>query len=156
MVAKIFHWAFPLFLIVLALIIGGACYQTISIVPFWQKDILMFKNYGHWGMNYFPLLTPLMIVLWLMLVVTGFKMKLPGKRTLNLGHCLFLLWLGTYAFFAPLLMNYMGHPEKNISETELSAMLATWAKWDLIRQIVGVVMLSVYIYAYRKNGSVIS
>jgi hypothetical protein len=53
-------------------------------------------------------------------------------------------------------MNYMGHPEKNISETELSAMLATWAKWDLKRQIVGVVMLSVYIYAYRKTASVIS
>ena len=155
MLTKIFRWTFLPFLIVMALVAGGACYQTISIVPFWEKDISMFKNYGHWGIDYFPILSPLMTVLWLALVVTGFKVKLPNKVIFYVGHFFFLLLMvSTFAYFAPFLLTYMGHPQNNVSDQELSSMLNTWAKWDFVRQVIGLVPLSIFIYTYSKLGYV--
>ena len=151
MITKIFLRTFLPFLTVMALVAGGAWYQTISIVPFWQKDISMFKNYGHWGINYFPILSPLMTVLWLVLVITGFKIKLPHKTIFYLGHFFFLLiMVSTFAYFAPFLLTYMGHPQNNLSGQELSSMLKTWARWDFVRQVIGVITLTIFIYTYRK------
>ena len=114
--AKIFRWTLLAFIVVMALVAGGACYQSISIVPFWQKDISMFKNYGHWGIDYFPILSPLMTVLWLVTVATGFKVKLPNKAILYIGHFFFLLiMLSTFVYFAPFLLTDMGHSEINFS-----------------------------------------
>ena len=155
MAIKIFRWTFLPFLLVLALVAGGACYQTISIVPFWQKDISMFKNYGHWGIDYFPILSPLMTVLWLVLVVTGFKVKIPNKRILYLGHFFFLLLMvSTFTYFAPFLLTYMGHPKDNVSDQQLASMLTTWATWDAVRQVIGLIPLSIFIYTYSKMGPV--
>ena len=153
MIAKIFRWSFLAFLIVMALVEGGAFYQTISIVPFWQKDISMFTNYGHWGIDYFPILSPLMTVLWLTVVVTGFKLKLPNKAILYMGHFLFLaVMVSTFAYFAPFLLTYMGNPQDKIPGTELAAMLNTWARWDFVRQVVGLISLSLFIYCYGKTA----
>jgi len=153
MSARIFRLSFLAFLIVLALVAGGAFYQAISIVPFWEKDLSMFKNYGHWGIDYFPLLSPLMTALWLILVISGIKVQLPQKRLLYLGHFFFLLMMGsTFAYFAPFLLTHMGHPQ-NISDGELDAQLQTWARWDLVRQIVGLIPLSIFIYMYGKSSA---
>lgn len=150
---KIFQWAYLLFLVVMALVVGGACYQTISINPFWQKDISMFRNYGHWGINYFPVLSPLMTVLWLAIVITGFKVKMPGKKILYVGHFFFLLiTISTFAYFAPFLLTHMGHTQSSISDQELTAMLNTWVKWDFVRQVVGLIPLTIFIYCYSKTG----
>lgn len=83
---KIFQWSYLAFIIIMTLVVGGACYQAVSISPFWQRDISMFRNYGHWGIDYFPILSPLMTVFWIVLVVTGFKVTMPGKRILYIGH----------------------------------------------------------------------
>jgi hypothetical protein len=153
--ANIFRWTFLLFLVLMVLVAGGASYQTISIVPFWQKDISMFKNYGHWGIDYFPILSPLMTVLWLVLVVTGLKVRFPNKAILYVGHFLFLLiMVSTFTYFAPFLLTYMGHPQNNLSDQELAAMLNTWAKWDLARQIIGLITAAIFIYAYSKAGAI--
>lgn len=148
---KIFRLTFLPFLVVMALVAGGAFYQTITIVPFWEKDISMFKNYGHWGINYFPILSPLMTVLWLVLVITGFKVRLPNKALLYVGHFLFLLLMGsTFIYFAPFLLTHMGHPQNNLSDSELAAMLRTWAKWDFVRQLFGLIPMSIFLYSYSK------
>jgi len=155
MTTKIFRWAYLALLIVMALVVGGACYQAISIVPFWQQDISMFKNYGHWGINYFPVLSPLMTVLWLIVLVTGFKVKLPNKPILYVGHFFFLLVLvSTFAYFAPFLLTYMGNTQNNITDQELIAKLNGWARWDLVRQLAGLIPLSIFIYFYGKTGTV--
>jgi len=146
---KIFRWTFPIFLVIMALVVGGAFYQTITIVPFWQRDISMFRNYGHWGINYFPILSPLMTVLWLVILVTGTKVKLPRKAFFYVGHFLFLLiMISTFAYFAPFLLTYMGHTEIKIPDNQLSAKLNTWAKWDYIRQLVGLIPFSIFISYY--------
>lgn len=148
---KLFRVAFLAFLIVMALVIGGSCYQTISIVPFWESDISMFKNYGHWGIDYFPFLSPVMTVLWLVVLVSGFGLKLENQKLLYFGHSLFLLLLvGTFVYFAPFLMRYMGHPENNIPDKVLAARLHTWARWDFAREIVGLIPFSIFIYSYGK------
>ena len=135
----------------MALVAGGAFYQTISIVPFWQEDLSMFKNYGHWGINYFPILSPLMTVLWLVLVITGFWVRLPGKSLLYVGHACFLLLMGsTFVYFAPFLLTHMGHPQNNVTDSELAAMLHTWAKWDRVRQVFGLIPLAIFLYTYSK------
>lgn len=152
---KIFRWTFLPFLVVMALVAGGAFYQTISIVPFWQKDLSMFKNYGHWGINYFPILSPFMTVLWLVLLVTGFNVQMPNKGVFYIAHFLFLLLMvSTFTYFAPFLLTHMGHPQNGISDAELTAQLHTWAKWDLIRQLVGLIPLSIFIHTYSKMGLV--
>jgi hypothetical protein len=155
MMTNLFRWTFLPFLVVMALVAGGAWYQTISIVPFWEKDISMFKNYGHWGIDYFPILSPLMTVLWLILVITGLKVKLPNKPFLYVGHFFFLLLMvSTFAYFAPFLLTNMGHPQANLSDQQLASKLNTWAKWDVVRQVIGLVTLSIFIYTYSKIGSV--
>ncbi|MBB1284254.1 hypothetical protein HRH25_07715 [Flavisolibacter sp. BT320] len=155
MMNKIFRFTFLPFLMVMALVAGGAWYQAISIVPFWEKDISMFKNYGHWGIDYFPILSPLMTVLWLVLLVTGFKASIPNRKVLYIGHAIFLVVMGsTFIYFAPFLLTYMGHPQKGLSDGELSAMLTVWAKWDLIRQSIGLIPMAIFIYTYYKLGTV--
>lgn len=157
MAAKVFRWTFLPFLMVVALVAGGAFYQTISIVPFWLENISMFKNYGHWGINYFPILSPLMTVLWLVLVVTSLKVQFPNKALFYMGSFIFLLMMiSTFTYFAPFLLTHMGHPQNNISDTELSSMLHTWAKWDVVRQVIGLIPLSLFIYTYSKMGLVVS
>jgi hypothetical protein len=149
MMTKVFYWTYLPFLIVMGLVVGGAFYQTISIVPFWQQELSMFKDYGHWGINYFPILSPLMTVLWLVLLVTGFKVQLPNKKLLYLAHFLFLLLMvSTFTYFAPFLLTHMGHPQGGLSDAQLSGMLETWAKWDLIRQVGGLIPYSIFIYTY--------
>ena len=157
MTTKIFRWTFLPFLVVMALVAGGAWYQTISIVPFWQKDISMFKNYGHWGIDYFPILSPLMTVLWLVLVITGFKVTLPNKTIFYIGHFFFLsIMVSTFSYFAPFLLTNMGHPQNNLSDHELSSMLNTWARWDFVRQVIGLITLTIFIYTYRKAAVITS
>lgn len=152
---KIFRSTFLPFLVVMMLVAGGACYQTISIVPFWQKDISMFRNYGHWGIDYFPILSPLMTALWLVLVVTGFKVQIPSRKLLYTAHILFLaLMVSTFTYFAPFLLTNMGHPEKNISVTDLTEQLNTWALWDMIRQVIGVITLGIFLYIYGKSAQI--
>lgn len=154
---KIFLRTFLPFLTVMALVAGGATYQTISIVPFWQQDISMFKNYGHWGINYFPILSPLMTVLWLVLVITGLNVKLPNKAILYVGHFFFLLiMISTFSYFAPFLLTYMGHPQNNLSDQELSSMLNTWARWDIVRQAIGFITMIIFIYSYRQAAVITS
>lgn len=154
MTTKIFRWTFLAFLVLMVLVAGGASYQAISIVPFWQKDISMFKNYGHWGINYFPILSPLMTVFWVVLVITGFKVKMPNKAILYVGHFLFLLiMVSTFTYFAPFLLTYMGHPKNDLSDQQLSSMLNTWARWDLVRQTIGLIAAAIFIYAYSKVGA---
>jgi hypothetical protein len=149
--AKVFYWTFPVFLVVIALVVRGGCYQAISIVPFWLNDLSMFKNYGHWGINYFPILSLLMTVLWLIVLVTGFKARVPNKTLLYIAHFLFLLiTVSTFTYFAPFLLTHMGHPQNNISDQQLAAMLNTWAKWDVVRQIVGLIFFAIFIYCYGK------
>ena len=146
---KFFRWALLLLIVVMALVVGGACYQTFSIVPFWQQDISMFKNYGHWGIDYFPILSPLMTVLWLATVIIGFKVRLSEKKILYIGHFFFLIiMVTTFTYFAPFLLTYMGHPENTISDNELKTMLNTWAKWDILRQVVGLIPFTIFIYCY--------
>jgi hypothetical protein len=151
MMTKIFPFAFLAFMIVLALVAGGATYQAISVVPYWQQDLSMFRNY-QWGIDYFPILSPIMTVLWVLTVITGWKVKFPHKRVFYVGHffALFML-VSTFAYFAPFLLTYMGHPEHTISDQELSPMLNTWIKLDAIRQSIGVIPLALYIYAYGKS-----
>ncbi len=151
----IFRYSLPALILVMALVVGGAWYQTISIVPFWQQDISMFRNYGHWGINYFPILSPLMTVIWLITVVTDWKAEFAGKTLLFVGHGFFLLiMVATFAYFAPFLMTYMGHPEIDISDQELLSMLNTWSRWDFVRQVVGLFPLAIYIYSYGRIGAV--
>jgi len=153
--STIFRWALLALIVVMALVIGGAFYQTVSIVPFWQKDISMFRNYGHWGVPYFPILSPLMTVLWLVTLVTGFKVESRARTLLYIGHFFFLvIMVTTFSFFAPFLLTYMGHPENNISDQELSAMLNIWARWDFIRQVVGLIPFTIFIYCYGKGEGV--
>ena len=153
MAAKIFRFTFLPFLVVMALVSGGATYQTISIVPFWQQDISMFKNYGHWGINYFPILSPLMTLLWLILLVTGFKVRFPHKKIFYAGHVLFLvIMLSTFIYFAPFLLTHMGNKETSLTDAQLAAMLNTWAKWDIARQATGLVACFLFIYTYSKMG----
>jgi hypothetical protein len=148
---RVFRWTFPLFLGVTALVVGGACYQTISIVPFWQKNISMFKNYGHWGIDYFPILSPFMTLLWVVILITGFNVRVPNKTILYAGHFLFLLiMVSTFVYFAPFLLTYMGHPQDNLSDQELTSKLNTWARWDVARQIVGLIFLGIFIYSYGQ------
>ena len=145
----IFRSVYLAFLIVMALVVGGASYQTISIVPFWQQDLSMFKNYGHWGIDYFPILSPLMGMLWLVLLITGFGVKFPNKTIFYIGHGFFVLLLTvTFAYFAPFLLTYMGNQHNNLTDQELTSRLHIWAKWDLIRQIVGLIPLAIFIYCY--------
>ncbi|MES2847995.1 MAG: hypothetical protein V4685_02980 [Bacteroidota bacterium] len=150
MITNIFRWVYLLFLIVLALVVGGACYQTVSINPYWLNDVAMFRNY-QWGIGYFPILSPLMTMLWLALLIMGFKIKLPNKKVLYTAHLFFLLIIiSTFSWFAPFLLTYMGHPENSISNCELIPMIATWSKWDRIRQATGLVPLALFIYYYGK------
>ena len=151
MMTKIFRFAFPAFLTVLALVAGGATYQAISVVPYWQEDMSMFRNY-QWGIDYFPILSPVMTVLWVLTVITGWKVKFPQKRVFYVGHGFALLMIvSTFAYFAPFLLTYMGHPEHRISDQELYPMLQTWIKLDAIRQSIGVIPLALYVYAYGKS-----
>jgi hypothetical protein len=150
MITKIFRFTYPLFLLVMALVVGAACYQTISIAPYWKEDISLFRNYN-WGIHYFPILSPLMTVLWLVILVTGFKVKMQNKTILYIAHFFFLLIIAvTFAAFAPFLLTYMGHPEVNISEQELKAMLNSWIKWDSVRQVIGLISFFLFIYCYGK------
>ncbi len=137
-------------MIVTALVVGGATYQAVSVVPYWQEDISLFRNY-QWGIDYFPILSPAMTVLWLATVITGWKVKFPQKRVFYLGHVFFLLiMVSTFSYFAPFLLTYMGHPEHKISDQELYSLLMTWIKLDVIRQSIGVIPLALYVYAYGK------
>ncbi len=84
MMTKIFPFVFQAFMIVMALVAGGATYQAVSVVPYWQEDISMFRNY-QWGIDYFPILSPIMTVLWILTVITGWKVKFPHKRVFTPG-----------------------------------------------------------------------
>ena len=151
MMAKIFPFTFLAFMIALALVAGGATYQAVSVVPYWEEDISMFRNY-QWGIDYFPILSPIMTVLWVLTVITGWKVKFPQKRVFYIGHFFALLMLvSTFAYFAPFLLTYLVHPENKISDQELYPMLETWIKLDAIRQSIGVIPLALYIYAYGKS-----
>ncbi|GAA4341397.1 hypothetical protein [Flaviaesturariibacter amylovorans] len=155
MMNRIFRFTYLPFLIVMGLVVGGALYQTISIVPFWEKDITMFRNYGHWGINYFPILSPLMSVLWLVLVVTGIKADVPNKKLFYTANLFFLLIMGsTFLYFAPFLLTHMGHPQTQLSDGELASMLHTWARWDLVRQLTGLIPFGIFIYTYHRIGAV--
>jgi hypothetical protein len=159
MMTKIFRFAFLPFLTVMAMVAGGAAYQTISIVPFWQRDISMFKNYEHWGIDYFPILSPLMTVLWLVLVITSFKVNMRNRKVFWTANFVFLgLMVSTFAYFAPFLLTHMGHPQ-NVSDDQLKIMLDTWAKWDIVRQSVGFIALPLFLYTYKtfdRTGTEVS
>ena len=58
--------------------------------------------------------------------------------------------ISTFAYFAPFLLTYMGHPENNVSDDELKTMLDTWAMWDIIRQVGGLIPLVIFVYCYGK------
>lgn len=150
MQVKIFRWTFLPFLMVMALVAGGAFYQTNSVVPFWENDISMFKNYGHWGINYFPILSPLMTVLWLVLVITAFKLQFPNKILFYIANFFFLLLMAsTFIYFAPFLLTHMGHPQ-GLTDQELASQLQTWARWDFTRQVIGLIPLGLFIYTYSN------
>jgi hypothetical protein len=53
-------------------------------------------------------------------------------------------------YFAPFLLTYMGHPRDNLSDQELTSKLNTWARWDVARQIVGLIFLGIFIYSYGQ------
>lgn len=115
----------------------------------------MFKNYGHWGINYFPILSSLITVLWLVLVITGFKVKLRNKAILYVGHFFFfLIMISTLVYFAPFLLPHMGHPQNNISDRDIASMLHTWAKWNFARQLMGLIPLTIFMHTYSKLGVV--
>ena len=146
---KLFQASYFLFLVVMALVVGGACYQTMTVSPLWQQDVSTFRNYGHWGINYFPILSPLMTVLWIVILITGFRTKFPKKSLLWIGHlCFLIIMASTFIYFAPFLLNNMGKVDSSISDQQLLSMIQTWTKWDLIRQIFGLIPLAIFIYCY--------
>lgn len=149
----VFKLTYLAFLVTMALVVGGATYQTISVTPSWQKDLSLFTNYGHWGIDYFPILSPLMTILWLAVLIMGFRFRFRGKKLLYAGHFFFLaIMIATFAYFAPFLLTYMGKPVAAETEQEVRTMLDTWAKWDKVRQVVGLIPLAIFIYCYRLSG----
>lgn len=151
--SNVFKFTYLAFLVSMALVVGGASYQTVSITPAWQEDFSLFNDYGHWGVGYFPILSPLMTVLWLALVIMGFRQQFPGKKLFYVGHLFILLIMGTtFLFFAPFLLDNMGKAVTGEAVEKVRAELDIWAKWDRIRQLVGLIPLAIYIYCYRLSG----
>lgn len=56
--------------------------------------------------------------------------------------------VSTFVYFAPFLLTHMGNPNNQLSDEQLASMLNTWAKWDRVRQIVGLIPLVIFLYCY--------
>lgn len=151
---KAYRVVFLIFLVLLALVSGGALFQSFSIIPYFQNDISLFRNAAFGGSNFFPIISPLMTLSWIVIVILGWKIQIENKKILNFGYILFLIIaIMTYSYFVPFLINNFGNSENVMSDAVLLDNLNTWASLDQIRQYVGVGVLAIFIYSY---GNVIA
>src|SRR5687768_7804745 len=98
---KIFNTALFLMIPFLAMTEGGAMYQRLVNVPLWISDMSLMKQFHGVGF-YFFYFSPPVLILWLTMVISGWKYDGRGKTILRINHVFYLsIILSTAFYFIP-------------------------------------------------------
>jgi hypothetical protein len=82
---------------------GGAMYQRLVNVPLWISEMDPMKQFHGVGF-YFFYFTPPVLILWLTMVISGWKYVGKGKTLLHINHIFyFAIILSTALYFIPFL-----------------------------------------------------
>lgn len=134
----------------LAMTEGGAMFQRLVNVPLWQLDMGLMQQFQNVGF-YFLLFTPIVLIVWIIMVITSFKYHGKGRNLLFLNHIFYLIIIvSTVIYFIPFLGQYVGIERETFTKSDKDA-LNTWAIFSLLRQILGFIVIAIYAY---MNGVV--
>jgi hypothetical protein len=136
-----------LFLLIpfLAMTEGGAMYQRLVNVPLWIRDMDLIKQFKGVG-YYFFYFTPPVLLLWFTMVISGRKYNGKGRTLLFINHTFyFVIILSTAFYFIPFLGRYVGNSEAVITNTDVEQ-LKTWATFSMVRQVLGFIVITIYVY----------
>ncbi len=149
---KIFRTTLFLLIPFLAMTEGGAMYQRLVNVPLWIEDMNQMKQFHDVG-YYFFYFTPPVIIIWLTMVISSRKYNGKGKTLLWLNHFFyFAIILSTALYFIPFLGKYVGNADAVISSSDIEQ-LKTWARFSMIRQVVGFFVIAIYAYMLSIVGN---
>jgi hypothetical protein len=144
---SVFRISFLLLIPFLAMTEGGGMYQRLVNVPLWQTDMSLMKLFHQVG-PYFFIFSPIVLVLWITLVVSGWRYAGKAKTLLAVNHFLYLsIIISTALYFIPFLSKYVANA-KAIPTNGDYQQLQQWANYSLIRQIVGFSVIGIYTYIY--------
>jgi hypothetical protein len=145
---KTFRTTLMLLIPFLAMTEGGAMYQRLVNVPLWIRDMSLMKQFNEVGL-YFFYFTPAVLILWLIVVVSGWKYNGKGKILLRINHGFYLIIiLSTAFYFIPFLGRYVGNAEAIITDAD-KEQLKIWAVFSLIRQALGFIVIAIYAYLLK-------
>jgi hypothetical protein len=149
---KIFKTSLFLLLPFLAMTEGGAMFQRLVNIPYWLNDMSTMKSFYLVG-KYFFVFTPPVVIIWLVMVVSSRNFKGKYRNLLFANHLFyFTIILSTAFYFIPTLGLYLGNEATQITLTDY-AVMQTWAKWSLARQILGFIVLATYSFFLSKLNS---
>jgi hypothetical protein len=122
---------------------GGAMYQRLVNVPLWISDMNLMKQFQGVGF-YFFCFTPPVLILWLTMVISGWKYNGKGKALLRINHIFYLsIIFSTALYFIPFLGRYIGNTNAVIRNSDVEQ-LKVWATFSMIRQMLGFVVIAIY------------
>ncbi|TND10336.1 MAG: hypothetical protein FD123_584 [Bacteroidetes bacterium] len=142
-----------LFLLIpfLAMTEGGAMYQRLVNVPYWISNMNLMKQFHGVGF-YFFYFTPPVLIVWLTMVISGWKYTGPGRRLLFINHVFYsIIILSTAFYFIPFLGRYIGNAGAVITNAD-AEQLKTWATFSMIRQVLGFALIGIYAYVLGVAG----
>lgn len=145
MLMKVFRTTLFLLIPFMAMTEGGAMYQRLANIPLWIEDMNLMKKFNGVGF-YFLYFTPPVLILWISMVISGWKYSGKGKTLLRVNHVFyFVIILATAFYFIPFLGRYVGNSEAVITNNDVEQ-LKTWATFSMIRQVLGLIVIAIYAF----------
>ena len=137
MITRIILWLWVIFA---GLLLGGAIYETLVILPLWggsPPESVMQWPYGLVQFKFFGWVTPCYGVLSLLLIVFGSRASANIRKwALLAGASGAIVVIWTFLFFVPILQVTEANRGAGLSGEEITRLVTQWSNWNFLRMAI--------------------
>jgi hypothetical protein len=138
------------------IIIGGATYEHVAVVPIWKiappASLTMFQGeYGLYPGNFWMSIHPITLVLLIAALIANWKTAGRKYIVIPLAGYVAILII-TAIYFVPELMSITGTPYQPVADSGLVARAALWEKLSLIRGVLLIGAAATLLFSLTKTN----
>ena len=153
MITRIILWLWVIFA---GLLIGGAIYETLVILPLWggaPPESVKSWPYGIVQVKFFGWVTPAFGGLSLLMLVFSSKISAAARKwALAAGAAGVIVVIWTFLFFVPILQITQANRGAGLSGEEITTLVNQWANWNYLRMALLVFAWLAGLKAFSSSG----
>jgi hypothetical protein len=148
-IAHILLW---LFVIVLAIVIGGGLYEALVVVPLWSgappESVLAYYHHNvanpqfvlNQGGRFWLFFTPLNGLLAIAVLISGLRTHGPHRTWRTVGTILVIIVVAfTFAWFVPNIILLTGQGVTQLSAEQVETLTNWWVRLNWVRAVLSIV-----------------